>query len=185
MNRNEFEKELERVSLEWSQKSFGDALDHLSAMLGYLSGDMKCQCLLFRGLIKQDLGFNEEARNDWNEAIEYSLDGSYLRYSLQTNLGDSHRNGQHLDAALKWYRLAIMTCSKGEEFSGSKSLAAFLEINDYHIPTEDKLEVARALRKSWRVLNLPGEPKLEDLPNSILYLNSSVAQNISKIVEDS
>ena len=169
---------LQRVTLNWAQQNFDEAFSDIRTVIEEGSLEMQVSALLLSGMINDDLGNIFEARSDWQSAIPLSTEGSFAKYSLQSNIGESYAKEGEFEKAIGWFRNAIETCAGGDEFSGEKALSAFQALNN-GIPEKDARIVALAIEKSWRVLELPGFPDLSNLSGAILGL----AQEFENIVK--
>lgn len=71
----------------------------------------------------------------------------------------------------------------GDEFAGSKQLGAYLALNNGRILEGDKTMIIAAVKKSWRVLELPGEPNIAKLPDAITKLGQGISEKLRRIAE--
>ena len=76
---------------------------------------MKGQCLLFRGMIKEDQGELVDAKQDWLNALAYPRAGTFLRYNLESNIGKVCETLGLREEAVRWYWTALSTCSQGDD----------------------------------------------------------------------
>ena len=143
---------------------------------------MKGQCLLFRGMIKDDQGEMEDAKEDWLNALAYARPGTFLRYNLESNIGKVCETLGLREEAVRWYRSALSTCSQGDEFSGHRALVSLVMLNGGQVPPEDNLLFASVSKKSWQVLQLPGAPDLNDLAGTVSKLAEG-SQNLGEKVK--
>lgn len=184
LTKEAFNKELAKVTFLWNRKDFDGALNVLSEIL--IKGDvyMRSQALLFSGMVKQDQGFLEDSRKSWLDAIPLTNDGTFTLYLLQHNLGDSYRREGLPEKAMSWYRSAIRTCVAGDEFACDQTLTSFLFLSGDQIPEDDEAAVANAVEKSWRVLELPGDPDLTDLRKAVTQLNEGFQNLLAETERD-
>jgi hypothetical protein len=143
------------------------------------SAEIKGQCLLFRGMIKDDQG-ELDAKQDWLNALAYARAGTFLRHNLESNIGKVCETLGLREEAASWYRAALNTCSRGNEFSGHPALTALLKLSGGQISAEDKAMFRSVSEKSWRVLQLLGTPDLNDLVGTV----SKLAEGFQKSVEE-
>lgn len=183
LSENEFNKFVEEIRFDWAQRHFTDALAKIESVMDRLTPQMKARCLLLRGEMKDEQGLPDDAREDWLTAIDYSIEGSYLRYLLEYEIGNSFQRAALLDKALLRYHKALESCANGDFFSGSSAAAAFLALNGGQIPVKYRSMIATVVEKSWAVLELPGNPQLRDLPQAIVSLIAGRDEKIRKIKE--
>ncbi|MCC7306234.1 MAG: hypothetical protein IT173_01610 [Acidobacteria bacterium] len=182
-DQDKFDKVLEEVTFAWGQGNHSEGIALLDDVLLRVKNTMKGQCLLLRGMIKTDLGFHKDARKDWMAAIPYSSEGSFLRACLEYETGVSFENENRTNEALYYYRSAIDTCAYGNEFAGTKQLCAYLALNNGRILEGDEAMIMAAVTKSWRVLELFGEPNIAELPDAITKLGQGSSEKLRRIAE--
>lgn len=178
LNEIEFNRVIGEIIFAWAHRDFIGALAKIDAVIDEITPEMKAHCLLFSGNIKDDQGLSSEARRDWLAAIPYCRAGSFDRHRLEYEIGRSYEKAALRNDALAFYRSAIQTCATGDEFAGNKALSAFLALNTGWISSEDEATVAAAIEKSWRVLELPGEPDLKNLPNAVTKLAEGFSDKV-------
>ena len=183
LNEIEFNEVVGKIRVAWAHRDFAGALAEIEAVNGNVTPEMTSHCLLLSGNIKEDQGLSVDARQDWLAAIPHSRGGSFGRHCLEYQIGRSYENaGQRADAQA-FYRSAIQTCAYGDEFAGNQSLSAYLTLNDGQILSEDQDDVAAAIVKSWRVLELSGEPDLNDFSGAVIKLVEGLSEKVRKIKE--
>jgi len=182
-DQDQFDKVLEEVTIAWGQGNHSEGIALLDDVILRVENTMKGQCLLLRGMIKTDLGFHKDAREGWMAAIPYSSEGSFLRACLEYETGVSFENENCTNEALSYYRSAIETCAYGDEFAGTKQLGAYLALNNGRILEGDKTMIMAAVKKTWRVLELPGEPNIAKLPDAITKLGQGISEKLRRIAE--
>jgi hypothetical protein len=183
LNEFEFNRVVGRIRTAWAHRDFNGALGEIEAVIDEVTPDMKAHCLLLRGSIMNDQGLSTDARLDWIDAIQYSRAGSFTRHCLEYEVGKSFENEDSVDNARIYYRSAIQTCAHGDEFAGNKALSAFLTLNGGSIPVEDNTIVTAAVEKSWRILELPGDPDFTDLADSVIRLAEGFSDKLRRIKE--
>lgn len=181
----EFQSLMGEITGAWSTGDFERALNRLEKILEHGSDEMKAQALFFRGMIRETSSELPPAREDWLEALALARQGSFLRFNLETHLGNADERSQSFPEALTWYRTALKTCADGEEFSGNQALSAMLRVMKGSFATEDSEIVARVLKKSWRVLEVPGEPNLRDLEAATIQLDQHFYHLADEIIKES
>jgi tetratricopeptide (TPR) repeat protein len=147
--------------------------------------DMKGECLFYRGMIRESGGDLPAARRDWIEALQYAREGTFLRFQLEHNIGESLEREGLPEEALGWYKIALKTCSKGDEYSGHQALNAYLKLKGGKIEPGDEPLIASVIVSSWRVLELPGTPDLKDLSSTATELANVFSNRVEIIVRDS
>ena len=182
LTQSEFDQALQRITLAWSKGDLTSAFSEIDMVLWEGSADMKGQCLLFRGMIKEDQGELEDAKQDWLNALAYPRAGTFLRYNLESNIGQVCETLGLREEAVRWYWTALSTCSQGDEFSGHRALVALVTLSGGQVPSGDNLLFASVSKKSWRVLQLPGVPDLKDLVGTVLKLAEGF-QNLAEKVK--
>lgn len=175
MNKDAFNRIQQNVLSAWHKGDVNSAFSEVEVVLREGTPEMKGQILFFRGMIFERTGRFDEAKRDWIEAISYSKEGSFLRYELETSIGAMLETRKVADEALSWYRSAILTCVDGGEFSGHEALAAFKRLCGPKDLDNDFTLLTAALEKSWRVLQLPGNPSDRDLAGNISKLSDGFA----------
>lgn len=182
ISEEEFDEIFAKITLMWNRREFAEALSKLEEVCQHATPEKKAQCLLYSGMIQQDQGLLEGARRAWLEAIPLSDEGTYLRCSLQNNIGKSLESEGRSEDAITWYRAAVQTCANGDEFAANNALNALIELNGGRVSKEDESAVAAALKKSWRVLELPGTPNLSNLPEAVKQLSEGFSNRFNEII---
>lgn len=183
LDNKEFNEALGEVTTAWGRQDLIGALEQLDELILRVTSEMQAQCLLFKGRIMKDQGLDLDARKEWLQAIPRSRSGSFVRACLEYETGMSFEKENLVEDARKYYQSAIETCAIGDEFSGNKQLGAYLALNDGKIMPGDESIIEAALVKSWRVLELPGEPSSANLPDSITRLCEGFSEMIRRIRE--
>ncbi|MDI1241820.1 MAG: hypothetical protein PSX80_07855 [bacterium] len=165
----EFNEVLGTALAAWSQGNLGGALVKIDELIPASSPEQEAHCLLLKGsIMKDDRRLLIKAREEWLRAIPKSRPGSFIRACIEYEIGGSFEIENLIEQARSYYQLAINTCATGDEFSGQKQLGAYLGINNGSILQSDEAMVRAALKKSWRVLELPGEPDLSNPQRRLL-----------------
>jgi len=185
LTRDEFHAAEQRITSAWHKGDYSDAHAEIGKILRHGSAEMKAEALYLSGLIKQDTANLDEAQQDWTKALTYSASGTFLQQNLEYEIGHVLEQKGCPDQALDWYRLALHTCAVGDEFAADSVLAAFLRINGEDISEPDRTVIEVAVRKSWRVLEVPGDPDLTDLPRTITRLSEHLSKSVEQIVKNS
>jgi hypothetical protein len=185
LTRREFAEIMGKVSGAWRKGELDTALSGIETVLEDGIPDMKSESLLERGRIRQSMGATAAARQDWTEGLRYAREGTYLRFLLELSLGEALEREEQLGEALGWYKIALQTCSSGEEFAGLRALTAYLRLNGNNIEPGDHALLASVVVKSWRVLELPGTPNLENLRSATEELTAAFSKRVDEIVRNS
>ena len=148
------------------------------------SSEMKGKCLFYQGLISEEKGNTAEARQSWTKALAYAPEGSFLRFQLELNLGNTSEQQARRDEALDWLRKALETCCRGDEFAGIEALTGYLKLNGGRIRAEDESLIACVCVKSWRVLELVGQPESNDWSVTATRLADELERKVVAIVNE-
>lgn len=161
----------------------GTAQAALELVLRQGDSEMKGKCLFYQGLISKEKGNTAEARQHWIKALEYAPEGSFVRFQLELNLGNTAEQQAERDEALDWLLKALETCCRGDEFAGIQALAGYLKLNGGTIRPEDESLIACVCVKSWRVLELVGEPESSDWSVTATRLAGELERRVAAIVD--
>jgi len=168
-------------SLWYRSKDFETVRRLLEDLMPKLSSEQQSAVLLFLGTIKKEQGLESQAIADWLLAFPLSRTGSYVRYNLQCEIGRMYESRGETDEAKSFYGAAIVTCVSGDQFSANRALAAFLRLSVDVIEPGCLDMIGKAVRKSWDVLELPGEPDVNDILQAARDLSLGLEEKISKI----
>jgi len=180
LTRSEFNEVQQIIMSAWHTGDLDGAFAAIEAVLKDGTGEMKGQCLFYRGMIRQAEGALENAKEDWLQAHHYSAGGTFLRYELERSLGEVCEETHAPQEAQGWYLAALQSCSTGDEFSGNRTLSAYLRLCGGIVSPEDHALVASVVEKSLRVLQLPGVPDVADLDGSVASLTSRFNEMIAE-----
>lgn len=180
LSRTEFNQALQRLSAARSKGDLTNAFSEIEMILREGNDEMKGESLLYGGEIKAGQGGLVDAKQDWLSGLDYASPGTFLRYCLERNIGRVCETLGLPDEAIVWHRKAATTCYRGAEFSGLQALTALLALNGGQVPPEDNMLFGSVIEKSWRVLQLPGAPDLNDLAGSV----SKLAEGFRNLVEE-
>jgi len=184
LTEREFSEAHQRILGAWRGGAPDEALAEVQRVLDEGAPDMKARALLLRGMIKDGAGAADEARLDWDGALQYASAGTYLRFLLEHQIGEAlEREGKPTEA-LRWYARALRTCAEGDEFSGRRALTAYLRLKGGKVGPDDEAAVAAAAEKSWRVLELAGAPNLKDLPATIRNIDEGFSDLVQRTVAE-
>lgn len=170
MKKSEQTAILQKVTFDWSQRNFEQAFSGVEEIVRNGTPDFKGSAMLLSGMIKEELGRLDDARNDWLSGLEYSRPDSFTAYSLQYNIASSYEKQGQVDDAISWLRRTLNTCVMGKGFSGEQALSDFCRLMGYDITFDDARIVTIVLKKSWRILGVPGKPDTNDLKASVSIL---------------
>lgn len=185
LTEREFARMTEKIRGAWRKGELDTALAGIEKVLEEGTPDMKAESLLDRGRIKQSMGALAAARQDWTEGLRYARPGTYLRFCLEQSVGEGLEREGLLGEALGWYKRALQTCSSGDEFAGRRALTAYLRLKDGNVEPGDDALLASVVVKSWRVLELPGTPGLENLRSATEELTAAFSKRVDEIARDS
>lgn len=185
LDSNEFFDALSRISSAWSRGDLIRAFSEIDAIKGCGTPDMKAEAIWFSGMIKESEGANAGARADWLEAVSLCQENGFIRHNIQLGLAKSYEAEKEFDKAEHWYRMALETSITGEEFSSARLLELYLSFNNGRIPAVDVESVVKAVQRSWRVLNLPGDPPVNNLPFAVRELEKQTSQAVHEIIGSS
>lgn len=152
-----------RIVRAWSTGAVTDALEQIESVLERGDDEQRARALVYRGSIQEEAANWKAAMDDFVQAAGLFRPGSYARYTTELSVGGVLNRTGELHEAVKWYRAALNTCARADElFSGATATKALLAVAPELSPSDR--ELARTVTaKSWRVLNLPNEPNLDDL----------------------
>ena len=185
LKEHEFAEMRQKVHGAWHRGDLDTALAGIEKILEEGTPGMKAESLLDRGMIRQSMGALASALQDWTEGLRYAREGTYLRFCLEHSVGEAFERQGLLGEALSWYKTALQTCSRGDEFAGLRALIACLRLNGGNIEPGDDTLLASVVVKSWRVLELPGTPNLENLRAATEELTAAFSKRVDEIVRDS
>ncbi len=185
LTEREFVEARQRALVAWHKGDVDGAFAEIEKVLDVGTPEMKGECLFYRGMIRQSVGDMTQARRDWIEALQYAREGTFLRFQVEQNVGESLEREGQTEEALGWYQRALKTCSGGDEFSGQQTLTAYLRLKGGMIEQEDYALLASVAVKSWRVLELPGAPDVDDLPSTSAALAEAFSHRLEMIARDS
>lgn len=184
LTKDEFSEAQQRLVSAWHKGDLARALAEIDSVLLEGTTEMKGQCLLYRGMINESQSSLDLAKRDWLEALQYGKEGTFLRYELEHNLGKACEGSGAVQEALSWYRTALKTCSTGKEFSGNRTLTAFMRLSGANVSPDDYALLALVIQKSWAVLEIPGRPDLADLAASVNELMTRFNKTINEATEE-
>jgi len=133
----------------------------------YLAGvapSARAEALAFRAVLREELPDFTGARADVVEALGLAADPSYLRYTLELSLASLDERSGDRSAAIRAYLRAIQTAmADGRIAVGTAISKLFDLIAPDDLGPEQRRDVVEAVRVSWRLLNIEGEPDIQDL----------------------
>jgi tetratricopeptide (TPR) repeat protein len=171
MTADEWEETERRIVGRWRTGRLIDAFDQIDGVLVRGDDEQRGRALLYRGSIHEEADDLERAKDDFVQAVGLLPPGSYARYTAELSAGQASAALGNADEAVKWYRQSLLTCAHAIELiSGHTALKALLALVPTLPPSD--LQLARTVAsKSWTVLELSGEPNLEDLASTIEILH--------------
>ncbi|HKG60486.1 MAG TPA: hypothetical protein VKB05_12065 [Pyrinomonadaceae bacterium] len=184
MDDAEYHAARQRMLTAWHKGDLTDAQAALRLVLSTGSPAMKAESLLYQGMMVEGRGELEEAKASWFDALQYARDGTFLKFELEASIAAALERDAQLAEAMRWFRSALETCCRGDQFAGSKALAGYLRIAEGKIEPADEAVVACVVEKSWRVLDFPGEPDANDWATSAAKLVEKSIGQAAKIIEE-
>lgn len=125
---------------------------------------------VFRSLALGLLGGVEEGLNLPLDAKRYYkqarsiVKAGYYRYTLELSLGRLCKSLAEMEESIAWYRQAIQTSVLVKDTSGGSALSSYLGLRgEAHLTRGERKLCEQAVRRSWEVLGLPGEPEVKNL----------------------
>ena len=184
MDDAEYHAARQRMLIAWHKGDLADAQAALELVLSTGSPAMKAESLFYQGMMVEGRGELAEAKASWSTALQYAREGSFLKFQLEASLGAAFERDLQTAEAMKWFRTALETCCRGDQFAGSNALAGYLRISEGKIQLADEAVVACVVEKSWRVLDLPGKPDADDWATSAAELVEKSMGQAAKIIEE-
>jgi len=180
----EYHAARQRMLIAWHKGDLADAQAALELVLSTGSPAMKAESLFYQGMMAEGRGELAEAKASWSNALQYTSEGTFLKFQLEASLGAAFEQEGQLAEAMRWFRSALETCCHGDQFAGSKALAGYLRIAEGKIELADEAVVACVVEKSWRVLDFPDEPEANDWATSAAKLVEDSIGQAAKIIEE-
>jgi tetratricopeptide (TPR) repeat protein len=181
LTQDQFNESQQRITSAWHSGNLQDAFAEIDRMLEEGTTEMKGTGLFYRAMIAESQGHWEQVKEDSLNALQYANPGTFLRYQLEHMSGAYYHRLAITEDAVRWYQEALETCDAGSDFSGHKTLAAFMRLRGENISPSDEVLVAAVAKKSWRVLDLPGEPDLTDIRGTIQRLCEHFSRTVEEI----
>jgi tetratricopeptide (TPR) repeat protein len=129
-----------------------------------MDDELHSEVLALRADLKEDIGEYEGAKEDLLDALSLIPGNSYARYTLELSLGGICERLKSGAEATSWYQKALLTSFHAEEVSGGTALMSFLRIRDEaELAEEERALCTQVALKSWKLLQLSGEPDLNNL----------------------
>jgi|GEM_PF-2209543 len=183
ITKSEFNQIQQQIVSAWHCGNFPEAFAAIDRVLKNGNAEMKGTCLFYRAMIQESRGDWESVRQDCLKGMKYAKPG-FLRYQLEQMMGTYYEQQRIPEEAIKWYRRALVTCDEGDQFSGHKSLVSFIRLSGQELSQTDERLVAKVTSKAWRVLGVPGNPDLSNLPATIGKLSEHFSKLVTTITED-
>ena len=153
--------EIHKLKME---KKYEEAIILLNNLIPTIKDlGLKSEAISFRSMIYEEIGDYESAKNDILNALSLIKKENYPKYALEIGMGIIYEKENNKKEALKWYHKSLTTGIKAN-ISGSWGLNVFLKTRgEDNLSNEERSLCEDVIRKSWEILNLPGEPDLTDL----------------------
>lgn len=150
---------------------FLDAVGVVSRYLANGEPSAQAEALAFRAVLREELQDFAGARADVTEGLRLAAEPSYLRYTLQLSLASLDERSGDRPAAIAGYLAAITTATREGRISIGTAVSRLLElIAPSDLSSDQRQGLVEAVRASWRVLGLEGEPDAEDLKGTAARL---------------
>ena len=147
------------------KRDIGRGIEILTEFLdSEVSSPFRARALGNRAELLLGLGKTEEASQDLLQALKIADGSSYTRFTNEFALGALYEQLGHRELAIEYLLKAVGTALQEGKTSVGGVLVRLLRL----VPMidfseeEDRL-VVDAVRHSWRLLNLEGEPDISDI----------------------
>jgi len=180
LTQDQFNESQQRITSAWHSGNFQDAFAEIDRVLKEGTDEMKGTALFYRAMIHESRRDWEQVREDSRSGLKYAAPSTFLRYQLEHAIGAAYNKQAFSEKANQWFTKALQTCAEGDDFSGHKTLAALMKLANEESLQMDQALMATVAAKSWRVLEVPGEPDLADIRGTVHKL----CEQFSKTVEE-
>ena len=145
-------------------------LSTIRMVLEHGDEEQRGRALMCRGTVREDENDWVAAATDFEAAIVLLPDASYARFTAQLSAASANEHLGNDAAAERRTLAALETCAAASEpISGAPALRR-LFARPQPVVGEPLALAKRVARQSWHVLNLPGEPDLDDMPDTVRRL---------------
>ncbi len=163
----------EVLSLERSEK-YDEAILLLTNLFPTIRDPgLKSETIAYRANVYEKMGDFASAKKDLLYALSLIERENYPKYVLEMEIGIIHEKEYNKEEALSWYSRALSTCVKTGNTSGDWAVRKFVNLKgENNLTKEERALCEEVVRASWKVLNLSGEPDLDNLIKTADYLTS-------------
>lgn len=135
------------------------------------SADLEREALAFRAALFEDLGDTSKAEEDFLSAHQIAHLHGLEKYSIEISLAALFKRNGAAYKAEEWYLKALETASADRGVSGAGALYQLVKLrNNPSFEGREKLLAETVIKQAWNLLELQGEPDLNQLGTSILRL---------------
>lgn len=159
----ELQKEVAKTWLEEGRPA--DATIVLDRYLtADLPEDLRREGTAFRAMLHREQGDLAAAKSDFLAALELAEDRDHVRFELEDSIAVISQELNDRKEAGKWYLSALRTAAADPRVVGGGFLLRYLRFRgDKNLTIEEKQLANKVVHQSWRLLQIDGEPDLENL----------------------
>ena len=156
----------------WIEQGPKEAIAALQSFLDRgPSVELHREALAYRASLFADLGDSRKAEEDFLAAHDLARLHKLEKYSIEISLAALFKRNNAIDKAEEWYLKALETASKDREVSGAGTLYQLIKLRgNPNFEGRERLLAETVIKKSWKLLELQGEPDLNQLGTSIQRL---------------
>jgi tetratricopeptide (TPR) repeat protein len=159
---------------------FEAAESYISTLMTDGNPEVKAQDCWHAAQIKEQLGDFAGAQQLYVEGLNYRPEGTFGRHDLEQLIAQTCEKLGEREEAIEWYRRSMKTYMAGDDF-GCLALLPYLHCCGDEILPEDVTMVERLVERSWKVVGLPGQPDLNDLPGAIRAIEQYISDEDAEI----
>ena len=169
-------------SIEWARAQraaleaklsgrFRDAVGVVSEYLASVEPSARVEALAFRAVLREELQDFAGARADVTKALELAVEPSYLLYTLQLSLASLDERSGKRSGAIASYLGAAKTATADGRISAGTAVSKLLAlIAPGELSPDQWHDVVEAVKASWHLLGLEGQPDFQDLKKTAALL---------------
>jgi hypothetical protein len=141
------------------------------------SSELRSEILAFRGALKESEGKLSAARMDFLAARAVSIPATYQKYALELNIARLSLLLGSPEESESWFLEALETVVQDPLTSGSAAILGLMKLKGVQsLSPRETLLCETAVRQAWILFSLPGEPDLQDLPETVHLLREASAR---------
>lgn len=136
--------------------------------------DLRCEAFGYRAVFYEKTGRLDEALKDELQAYSLIVPSkpigavTFTSYVAELRIAGIHEKQSNYIEALKWYKKALKTISKGEGTSGGLALKSVIRmVGEDKLTDEERMLCNEVTMKSWKLMHslgrLEGAPDLKNL----------------------